>query len=201
MVEAEGGVSKAGAQNATRHLQVHLGCGKRYIPGFVHIDLDDFPHIDHRCGIDKLPMFGDGKVDLIYCSHAFTYIDRVRAIEVLSEWRRILRLGGILRLAVCDFEALAEVYRKTGDLGQILGPLYGRIAIQAPKGNTTLYHRTAYDYPSLEALLLKAGYQVVRRYDWRETIHREYDDFSRAYKLGSDGEPGLHISLNVEAVK
>lgn len=66
-------------------LQLHLGCGKRYIPGFVHIDVDDFPHLDHRCGIDKLPMFEDDTVDLIYCSDALTYVDRQQALGVLAE--------------------------------------------------------------------------------------------------------------------
>lgn len=190
-----------GARDSTAHLQLHLGCGKRYIPGFVHVDLDDYPHIEHRCSIDKLPMFGDDTAELIYCSHAFPYIDRVRAIEVLIEWRRVLRPGGILRLAVSDFEALVQVYRKTGDLSQIRGPLFGRIAIQTLEGKAIIYHRSVYDYKSLEALLLEAGYQAVCRYDWRETLHRDYDDFSRAYKLRTDEDPGLLISLNVEAIK
>jgi predicted SAM-dependent methyltransferase len=182
-------------------MRLHLGCGKRHIPGFVHVDLDDFPHIEHRCSIETLPMFGNDTADLIYCSHAFPYIDRVRAIETLIEWRRVLRPGGMLRLAVSDFEALVQVYQRTGDLNQILGPLFGRITIRTAEGSTILYHHSVYDYKSLEALLLDAGFQGVRRYDWRETIHRDYDDFSRAYKLGTVEEPGLLISLNVEAVK
>ena len=54
-------------------LKLHLGCGKRYIPGFVHVDLDDFPHIDHRVSIARLPMFADESAELIYCCHAFEY--------------------------------------------------------------------------------------------------------------------------------
>ena len=26
--------------------KLHLGCGKVYIPGFIHVDLMDFDHID-----------------------------------------------------------------------------------------------------------------------------------------------------------
>jgi predicted SAM-dependent methyltransferase len=29
-------------------IKLHLGCGKRYIPGFIHIDLADYPHIDYK---------------------------------------------------------------------------------------------------------------------------------------------------------
>jgi ubiquinone/menaquinone biosynthesis C-methylase UbiE len=182
-------------------LQLHLGCGKRYIPGFVHIDLDDFPHIDHRCGIDKLPMFADETVDFIYCSHALTYFDRQQALEVLAEWRRVLKPGGVLRLAVPDFEALVSLYQRTGDLNQILGPLFGRMVIEAPEDETVIYKRTTYDYKSLEELCLQAGFRSFHRYDWRQTIHKDYDDFSQAYKPHMDKEHGQLISLNVEAVK
>ncbi len=183
-------------------LRLHLGCGKRYIPGFVHIDLDDFPHIDYRSGIDKLPMFANEAADLIYCSHAFEYFDRVQAPDVLAEWHRVLKPGGPLRLAVPDFEALVSVFRKSGDLNQILGPLYGRIAIQAPGGSMFLfYHRTVFDFASLEKLCLQAGSRSFRRYDWRQSIHRDYDDHSQAYIPHMDKEHGELISLNVEAVK
>ena len=94
---------------APASLKLHLGCGKRYIPGFVHVDQDDFPHIDHRSRIDQLPMFANGSAELIYCCHAFEYFDRQEAPAVLAEWHRILAPGGILRLAVPDIEALITV--------------------------------------------------------------------------------------------
>jgi len=182
-------------------LQLHLGCGKRCIPGFVHVDLDDFPHIDYRSPIDSLPMFGDDTVDLIYCCHALQYFDRVQAPGVLREWRRVLKPGGVLRLAVPDFPALVSVYQKTGALSDILGPLFGRIAIHGPNGPAVIYHRTVYDYKSLEELCLNAGFRSFRSYDWRQTIHKDFDDFSQAYKPHMQKEHGLLISLNVEAIK
>jgi predicted SAM-dependent methyltransferase len=182
-------------------LQIHLACGKRYIPGFVHIDLDSFPHIDYQHRIDQLPMFEDNSADLIYCCHAFTYFDRFEAPAVLAEWKRVLRPGGILRLAVTDFEALIKVYQETKDLNQILGPLFGRIDISTPESHAILYHRTTHDYTSLKKVCLDAGFRDFHRYDWRRTIHKDHDDFSQAYKPHMDKEHGLLISLNVEAVK
>lgn len=29
-------------------MKLHLGCNKRFIPGFVHVDLADYAHINHR---------------------------------------------------------------------------------------------------------------------------------------------------------
>ena len=180
-------------------MKLHLGCDKRFIPGFVHIDLADFSHIDHRHDIRSLPMIGDASVDLIYVCHALEYFDRVEVDEILKEWCRTLKPGGVLRLAVPDFNALVTVYQKTGDLSRIIGPLFGRWPI--PGSDLTIYHRTVYDFKALGGVLEKAGFGEVRCYDWRETIHKDYDDYSQAYYPHMDKEKGLSISLNVEAVK
>jgi len=182
-------------------MKLHLGCDKRYIPGFVHIDLADYPHIDHRHDIRSLPMIHSDTVDLIYVCHALEYFDRVEVVEVLLEWRRVLRTGGILRLAVPDFEALVRVYQRHGDLSLIHGPLYGRWPITAPSGEQCLYHRTVYDFEALRRVLESAGFTGVHRYDWRATIHRDHDDYSQAYIPHMDKTHGMLISLNVEATK
>ena len=180
-------------------LQLHLGCGPRRLPGFVHVDLADFEHIDYRHDIAALPMFGDETVDLIYCAHALEYFDRRQVLKVLAEWRRVLKAGGLLRLAVPDFEALAAVYREYGDLNLIIGPLYGRMAVA---GETdAIYHKTVYDFQALAAVLKQAGFSDIRRYDWRRTRHLDYDDFSQAYIPHMDKTNGKLISLNVEARK
>lgn len=184
-----------------RGLKLHLGCWHRFIPGWVHVDLCDMPHIDVKGPIDDLSMFDDGAAELIYSSHSFEYFDRVEAPRVLAEWRRVLAPGGTLRLAVPDFDALIEVYRRTGEVERILGPLYGRMEIATPEGPKVIYHRTVYTFDSLRRVLEEAGFTDVRRYDWRQTIHRDYDDHSQAYFPHMDKENGLLISLNVEATR
>lgn len=182
-------------------MKVHLGCWHRHIPGFVHVDLCDFPHIDHRSGIDKLPFFADDLADLIYCSHALEYFDRDQAIDVLTEWRRVLKPGGVLRLAVPDFPTLVRIYQETGDLGKILGPLYGKMKIEAGDQSLTLYHRTVYDETALGALLVKVGFCDVERWDWRTTEHAHIDDHSQAYFPHMQKNTGYQVSLNMQAKK
>jgi len=177
-------------------VQLNLGCGKRYIPGFIHIDIGNFPHIDHRASMDNLEMFSDGTVDLIYCCHAFECFDRQEAPKVLREWHRVLKDKGLLRLAVPDFDALIAI----GDLDIILGPLYGRMEVYTPELRV-IYHKTVYDFAALKQMLESSGFTDVHRYDWRDTLHRDYDDFSQAYIPHMDKENGRLISLNVEAIK
>lgn len=186
-----------------REIKLHLGCGKRFIQGFVHIDLDDYPHIDYKSEISNLSMFEDNSADLIYCSHALEYFDRQEVQKVLKEWHRVLKKGGILRVAVPDFEAIVKVYQRYKDLKHqgILGPLYGRIVIKTPEGEKIVYHKTVYDFESLKRVLESVDFKNVHRYDWRKTIHKDYDDFSQAYIPHMEMEHGILISLNVEAEK
>jgi len=181
--------------------KVHLACWHRHIPGFVHVDLCDLPHIDHRSRIETLPFFDDASVDLIYCSHALEYFDRDEARLALQEWHRVLKPGGTLRLAVPDFPALVRVYQQTGELRSILGPLYGRMRVDTADGPQLIYHKTVYDEPSLRALLEECGYADVRRWDWRETEHAAVDDHSQAYFPHMQKDTGIHVSLNLEARK
>jgi hypothetical protein len=56
-----------------------------------------------------------------------------------------------------------------------------------------------YDFESLRSTLQTAGFREVRRYDWRDTVHKDFDDYSQAYIPHMDKEAGRLISLNVEA--
>jgi predicted SAM-dependent methyltransferase len=176
-------------------MKLHLGCGKRKIPGFIHIDAIDFPHVDHVTTIDNLSFIQDKSVELIYNCHVLEHFKRRELFKVLSEWFRVLQPGVILRIAVPDFASLCTVYQKYEKMELVIGPLFGR--------QDYLYniHYNAFDLQTLTKLLEDVGFINVRRYDWRETEHADIDDYSQAYIPHMDKENGILISLNVECCK
>lgn len=187
-------------------MKLHLGCGKRnFGPEWVHIDAGDFPHVTSH-NITKLP-FDDSTYSLIYASHVIEYFDRDEVVPVLQEWHRVLRKGGVVRLAVPDFRAMARLYmdswtradRRVWNIESFLGPIYGKMT---PAGfKDSIYHKTAYDSRSLRELLSSIGLKQFRHYDWRTTDHKDIDDHSQAYLPHMDKDSGTLISLNVEATK
>jgi predicted SAM-dependent methyltransferase len=203
------GVKKVGVkqvyegQQEEKNVKVHLGCGKRFLPGYIHVDLDKHPHIDHYHDIKKLPMFEDNSVDEIYTCGVFEYFDKITEVpEVLREWRRVLKPGGVLRTAVPDFESVTRVYRDHGDVDGIgiLGPVFGRIEIDTDQGEKVLFHKTVYDFNSLKKIMEAAGFTNYRRYDWKQDMPEGYDDYSMAYYPHMD-QSGILMSLNVVCEK
>lgn len=176
-------------------IKLHLGCGKRFIPGFIHIDFGDFSHIDYNRDVSDLSIYDDNSVDLIYASHVLEHFKRFEVDKVLAEWYRVLKEGGILRIAVPDFESIITIYKKYQDMELIMGMLYGG---QDYENN---FHHIAFDFKYLSFKLKETGFKEIYRYDWRETIHRDYDDFSQSYIPHMDKENGILASLNVEAIK
>jgi len=178
-------------------IKLHLGCGKRdFGTDWIHIDGGDFPHL-YSHDITKLN-FDDNSADIIYSSHVLSYFDREEVLTVLSEWKRVLRKGGILRLAVPDFKVMSGLYFVGKfPLKSFLGPLYGKMKM----GDKTIYHKTVYDFEDLKEILESVGLRDVRRYDWRKTEHSRIDDCSAAYLPKMDFDAGTLISLNVEATK
>ncbi|MBW1699153.1 MAG: methyltransferase domain-containing protein [Deltaproteobacteria bacterium] len=53
--------------------------------------------------------------DVVYSSHMLEHLDRDGANKFLKEAYRLLRAGGIIRIAVPDLKKLIEQYNATGD--------------------------------------------------------------------------------------
>jgi len=176
-------------------MKLHLGCGKRHIPGFVHVDAIDYPHVDHVSTIDNLSFIADNSINLIYNCHVLEHYKRRDVHRVLKEWLRVLKPGGVLRTSVPDFKKLCIIYVQRQDLNLVIGPLFG--------GQDYLYniHYNVFDEKILTTLLTEVGFVNISQYDWRQTEHAFVDDYSQAYIPHMDKDDGVLISLNLEAQK
>lgn len=176
-------------------MKLHLGCGEKYIKGFINVDIRNLATVDVIDDITKLNKFEKESVELIYASHVLEHIGRRQYMDVLKRWYDVLKPNGILRIAVPDFEKIVEHYNENKDLLILRGLLYGG---QTYPQN---YHYCIWDFKTLSNDLKTIGFKDVYRYDWRKTEHAEIDDYSQSYLPHMDKENGRLMSLNIEAIK
>lgn len=169
----------------------------------------------HNCR-RKLP-FKDGSVDYVYTSHFLEHFKKFEAERIIRDCRRILKKGGLIRIAVPDLEILARKYTEKdaayfkkiyalmnfgreyegkGDflLADIfMDNFYPAFYKLEPAGINKLLSRFVrphfwmYDYDSLVSLLAVSGFRNIQRKNFRQ------GDVPDAAELDVFGEMSLYV--------
>lgn len=89
---------------------LNLGCGSRYSKDWVNVDfVSSSPNvIAHNLTIG-IP-FSDSYFDIVYHSHVLEHFSKEDGILFIKECHRVLKPGGIIRIAVPDLEKYSEKY-------------------------------------------------------------------------------------------
>lgn len=90
---------------------INLGCGYVYHPEWINLDLIKSPGVIYGDVRKRLP-FPDGYADVIYHSHVLEHLSRAEGAAFLKECWRVLKPGGIIRIAAPDLEQIAREYLK-----------------------------------------------------------------------------------------
>jgi predicted SAM-dependent methyltransferase len=175
-------------------MKLHIGPGKAYLDGWVNADIFSSVKADIYCSALAIP-YPRESFDLIYASHVLEHFERSLIKSALTHWKDLLVPGGILRVAVPNFDSVVKWYISGGQLKDLYGLLYGG------QDNFINFHKTVFNFYELKNALLDVGFKSVCYYDWGETEHSSIDDYSQAYLPHMDKENGMLMSLNVEALK
>ncbi len=175
--------------------RLNWGCGTDPDPGWINSDRKPGPGIDVSCDIlEGLPLMSES-IDYAVSVHALPEVPYPDLLPALRELRRVLKSGGVLRLALPDLDNAIAAY-VNNDRDYFLIPdedaasLGAKLAVQLTWYG---YSRSIFTYDFTEELLGKAGFEDVRRCEYRQTASR----FAGIVELDNRERE----SLFVEAVK
>lgn len=153
-------------------IKLNVGCGPTEIDGYIGID--------RKKGTEAFPLaYEDGTVSEVYASHVLEHFKSSDIPNVIADWHRVLKPGGVIRIGVPDFKYCAEAYLNGSETQFPIGD----IVMGGQLDNDDL-HRSIFDENGLRILLEAAGFIGIRRF---KAIH---NDTTR-----------LDCSLNMEAIK
>lgn len=88
-------------------IKIDIGSGCSPAPGYLHVDIQDLPHVEILADTRKLS-FDSNTVSEVRNAHLVEHFTRMEINEVMGEWIRVLRVGGILRIICPDFKQISE---------------------------------------------------------------------------------------------
>lgn len=145
-------------------MRLNLGAGAQVLDGFVSVDIEG-GHVKHDLSAFPWPV-DDAAVGEILASHVLEHFDRHIGRRFLAECWRVLRPGGVLRVAVPDYDIFADCV-VAGDWSAVQG--YPWIDANhffggdAHEKRPHWRHRYAYTFGLLEHILREIGFVLVTR--------------------------------------
>ena len=172
--------------------RLHMGCGRHLLPGWLNADvtlaLSQHPEGVFMDARTTLPL-PDGCLDYVFHEHFLTQLSPVQGPRFSAECYRVLRSGGVIRVACLNLEFLASLVLEPELNSDYVGwagtTFLGQVeALPAQVVNNLLYGFNCgcmYDYPLLKQLLQESGFTRVRRV---EPGHSEHPDLSGVERHG-----------------
>jgi len=91
--------------------RLELGAGHKPQPGYIHMDAKKLPHMELVGDIRRIPM-PDFSFDEVYAHWVLEHFAYQEIPDVLKEWRRVLKVGGLLHLVTNNGAAHLKAFRE-----------------------------------------------------------------------------------------
>lgn len=91
---------------------LNIGAGSHKLKGFINVDIE--PNADVVVDVTKGLPFENSTVDGIFSEHFIEHLSLDEACFFLRECRRVLKPGGVVRLATPDLEEIINFYNSAG---------------------------------------------------------------------------------------
>ncbi len=147
-------------------MRLNIGCGKKFEPEYLNIDLYDDLIADKKMSALNLE-FDDNFFEEIKAIHVIEHLGFFESIYALSEFFRVLKLNGFLNIETPDINRAFQHYLDSDDeqKNEVLGWIFG-----IPHAG--LQHKFCFPLPLLIELLKKIGFEniIIKKFYNNESI-------------------------------
>jgi len=153
-------------------VKLHIGYGKNLFPSWINIDI--MRDVDLRIDVRKGLLFEDNSVDFIYNEHFIEHLSADEAKSFFKECHRVLKPGGVLRIATPDLAYLIERYMVDWFDQTWVRDYNFKTACEML--NASFYkwgHKFLYDEETLRMYLEQSGFKDIRRCQLRQSRYPE----------------------------
>lgn len=160
-------------------MKLHLGCGQKYMEGYVNIDYPSSEHTVQKTSVaDEFHnlfelTYKAGTIDEVRLHHVFEHFERTSACAFMAAWNSWLKMGGILHIEVPDFENSFKenfsLLNRSKFEGVGLRHIFG--SQEAPWA----VHYEGYSKKRLTKLFTAFGFEItsVNQYNYKRTFNIE----------------------------
>ncbi len=155
-------------------VKLHVGCGNVRFEGWINVDMTG-KQVDVRRDLRKGLPYRDGSAALIYSEHFIEHLTCEEGLTVLREFHRLLKSGGIVRIATPDLDYLIGKYVSDDWRAQYwIQNLRSEIQTRAEMLNICFHewgHKYLYNAEELDRRLREVGFGRISRQAWNESQH------------------------------
>lgn len=172
---------------------LNIGCGPFPLEGFCNIDYDWIPGVFCFDITQGIP-WPDAGVRGIFTEHCLEHISYANCLKVLRDFRRMLKPGGVARIAVPDAGYYCDLYMRAqaGESIEWPYPEAGKLPVYYLNRIMRDYgHQFLYDFDGMREAMLAAGFRDVHRASFRSgadpqlLVDREYRAVETLYVEGT----------------
>ena len=171
--------------------KLHIGCGRCLLSSWVNTDIEPCSEKVLYLDITKPLPFADSSFKYVFSEHVCEHISIDDFLSALQEIRRVLKIGGIFRVAMPVVDFLLELCNSPMDeanskyINWSIG-CFASSKVQGlhlkPKGKSVVVmnnfmrnwgHQFIYSTQMIESLLLESGFKNVRKCQLGVSTHKE----------------------------
>jgi predicted SAM-dependent methyltransferase len=174
-------------------MRLYIGTGVQgFKPeGYTTIDIDPANKPDIIADAGKLPMIQNDAADEVHASHVVEHFPWPHVLLVLAEWARVIKVGGIMRIAVPDMALLARMLANETNPWHAMGSIYGGhwATPGGPQG-----HHYGYTHRMLIEVLTVLGFHNFKHWN------TDLPEAANGWLYLDNGEQ-VALSINVSGIK